>query len=132
MHDPAVQVEPGDLGQLDADVLVLAQHVADGRRDLARREHARRHLVQERLEQVVVAPVEHVTSTLFAGQPPGRREAAETSAYDHHAVTGGAISTRMAHPRRSVMCSPTRMALAMAVRAGFTAPMLGKKLVSTT
>jgi hypothetical protein len=28
--------------------------------------------------------------------------------------------------------SPTRMALAMAVRAGFTAPMLGKKLVSTT
>ena len=32
-------------------------------------------------------------------------------------------------PRR---CSPTRMALAMAVRAGFTAPMLGKKLVSTT
>ena len=29
-------------------------------------------------------------------------------------------------------CSPTRMALAIAVRAGFTAPMLGKKLVSTT
>ena len=29
-------------------------------------------------------------------------------------------------------CSPTRMAFAMAVRAGFTAPMLGKKLVSTT
>ena len=33
---------------------------------------------------------------------------------------------------RSVRCSPTRMALAMAVSAGFTAPMLGKKLVSTT
>jgi len=30
------------------------------------------------------------------------------------------------------MCSPTRIALAIAVRAGFTAPMLGKKLVSTT
>ena len=29
-------------------------------------------------------------------------------------------------------CSPTRMALAIAVSAGFTAPMLGKKLVSTT
>ena len=36
------------------------------------------------------------------------------------------------HPSRSVRCSPTRMALAMAVRAGLTAPMLGKKLVSTT
>jgi hypothetical protein len=30
------------------------------------------------------------------------------------------------------MCSPTRMALAIAVSAGLTAPMLGKKLVSTT
>ena len=30
------------------------------------------------------------------------------------------------------MCSPTRSALAIAVSAGFTAPMLGKKLVSTT
>src|SRR6185436_178663 len=35
-------------------------------------------------------------------------------------------------PRRSRRWSPTRMALAIAVRAGFTAPMLGKKLVSTT
>lgn len=30
------------------------------------------------------------------------------------------------------MWSPTRRALAMAVKDGFTAPMLGKKLVSTT
>ena len=48
--------------------------------------------------------------------------------------------TRATHPepgsgaqaRRSVRCSPTRMALAMAVSAGLTAPILGKKLVSTT
>ena len=45
VHDPAVKVEPCDLGQLHPDVLVLAQHVAYGRRDLARREHAGRHLV---------------------------------------------------------------------------------------
>ena len=40
------------------------------------------------------------------------------------------------HPSRQAMrlsmWSPTRRALAMAVSAGFTAPMLGKKLVSTT
>ena len=35
-------------------------------------------------------------------------------------------------PSRSSRWSPTRRALAMAVSAGFTAPMLGKKLVSTT
>ena len=33
---------------------------------------------------------------------------------------------------RLISCSPTRMALAMAVTAGFTAPMPGKKLVSAT
>jgi hypothetical protein len=38
----------------------------------------------------------------------------------------------LAHASRSVRCSPTRMAFAIAVSAGLTAPMLGKKLVSTT
>ena len=37
-----------------------------------------------------------------------------------------------AQPSRSRIWSPTRTALAIAVRAGFTALMLGKKLVSTT
>ena len=132
VHDPAVKVEPGDLGQLDADVLVLAEHVADGRRDLAGRDHARRHLVQERLEQVVVAPVDHGHVDVLAGQEAGRRQAAEAPADDHHPVAGGPVGAGRAHPRRSVRCSPTRRALAMAVRAGLTAPMLGKKLVSTT
>ena len=36
------------------------------------------------------------------------------------------------HDMRLSRCSPTRMPLAIAVRAGLTAPMLGKKLVSTT
>ena len=35
-------------------------------------------------------------------------------------------------PSRPSRWSPTRNAFAIAVRAGFTAPMLGKKLVSTT
>src|SRR5215831_10340168 len=35
-------------------------------------------------------------------------------------------------PSRSRRWSPTRSAFAMAVSAGLTAPMLGKKLVSTT
>jgi hypothetical protein len=37
-----------------------------------------------------------------------------------------------AYAMRLSMWSPTRRALAIAVSAGFTAPMLGKKLVSTT
>ena len=50
-----------------------------------------------------------------AGGPPGCRPDA--------GVSGRAARSRW---------SPTRRALAIAVRAGFTAPMLGKKLVSTT
>ena len=36
------------------------------------------------------------------------------------------------YPSRSSRWSPTRSAFAIAVKAGFTAPMLGKQLVSTT
>src|SRR5207247_7586348 len=39
---------------------------------------------------------------------------------------------RELHCKRSRMWSPTRSALAMMVRAGFTAPLEGKKLPSTT
>jgi hypothetical protein len=46
--------------------------------------------------------------------------------------TGLARRVERFYDIRPSRCSPTRMALAMAVRAGFTAPMLGKKLVSTT
>ena len=42
------------------------------------------------------------------------------------------IERQCPQPSRPARCSPTRIALAMAVSAGFTAPMLGKKLVSTT
>ncbi len=75
-----------------------------------------------------------VTSTALAGQESGGGEAPETTANDHDAVTAGfsCASSVVAHPSRSVKCSPTLMAFAIAVKAGFTAPMLGKKLVSTT
>ena len=44
----------------------------------------------------------------------------------------GCLVASPAQPSRWSRWSPTRMALAIAVRAGFTALMLGKKLVSTT
>jgi hypothetical protein len=46
-------------------------------------------------------------------------------AFGQHCGSAGAAS-------RSRMCSPTRSALAMMVSAGFTAPLDGKKLESTT
>ena len=46
------------------------------------------------------------------------------------AASGGCLVH--GQPSRSIRWSPTRMAFALAVRAGLTGPMLGKKLVSTT
>ena len=45
---------------------------------------------------------------------------------------GATVQITVAYAIRLSRCSPTLMAFAIAVRAGFTAPMLGKKLVSTT
>ena len=55
---PALEIEAGDLGQLDADVLVLAQDSPERRCDLALREDSRRDLVEQRLEEVVVRAVD--------------------------------------------------------------------------
>lgn len=44
----------------------------------------------------------------------------------------GSLGAARRQPSRSTRWSPTRRAFAMAVRDGLTAPMLGKKLVSTT
>ena len=73
--------------------------------------------------------------------PVADRERAEASADldDHCSLVAEGdldlLSGRRAHalePMRSSRWSPTRSAFAMAVRAGLTAPILGKKLVSTT
>ena len=66
------------------DVRLVAEQDADRSRDIGRRKAGRRDLIEQGLEQVVVAPVDH-------GHPAGRvmkaqrrRQAAETGTDDHH------------------------------------------------
>ena len=56
----------------------------------------------------------------------------EAGHVDDVGLRAGGHRRTVGYCRRSAMWAPTRMALAIAVNAGFTAPMLGKKLVSTT
>ena len=152
VHHPPLQVEPGHLGEDDLDVLAPAQGVAQHGRDGAGRQDPGRHLVEQRLEEVVVPLVDERDVEVGPSEQPGSRQAAEPAADHDNAVAlrcahgssfrreavASASRVRRRHTpgrsqaNRSVRCSPTRMALAMAVSAGFTAPMLGKKLVSTT
>ncbi len=78
--------KPVTSASLDADVAVLPDHVADRRGDLARRQHAGRHLVEQRLEQVVVAPVDQRHVDRHVPEQPRGEEAAEAPADDHHAM----------------------------------------------
>ena len=56
-HRASLEVEAGHLGQLDLDISMAAQNASDRRGDLARREDPGRHLVEQRLEEVVVVAV---------------------------------------------------------------------------
>ena len=137
-HGSPGGVDGGDVAELDVDVRVLPEQLAHLEHDVARGDLAGRDLVQQRLELVVVVAVdERHAHVLVVGQAPGAREAGHARAHDDdvalavgpaHAIA----ALRTVAPSRSLIRSPTRSALAIAVSAGLTAPMLGKKLVSTT
>jgi hypothetical protein len=78
-------VHAGDPAELDARVRLVGQDRADRPGDVGGRECCRRHLVQQRLEQVVVAPVDQDQVHRCLAQRPGRGQATEAHAYDHHA-----------------------------------------------
>ena len=90
-----LDVDLAHLGQQDGQVAQTAQHVTDGRRDLALRKDAGGHLVQQRLEEVVVGPVDDGDPHRRPLQRPGREEAAEAAAHDDDVVLG----VRRAHRR---------------------------------
>ncbi len=102
----------------------VAKGVTDGRR----LEQAGRELVQQRLEGVVVVPVDEHDLGVGLPQLLGGADPGEPPAEDEDARA-------LAHvvpPSRSSRWSPTRSALAMMVRVGFTAPIETKKLAFTT
>ena len=79
----ALEVDAADLGEDDLRVALVAEDVPERRRDVPLRQDARRHLVEQRLEEVVRLPVDqrHVD-----GRPAQRLrggEAAEAAADDH-------------------------------------------------
>ena len=83
-----------------------------------------------RTYQVSGPPAPTLATAQAALTGPASRVSAEP--FLPEAVAPQGDWAEVGQPSRSRRWSPTRSALAMAVRAGFTAPMLGKKLVSTT
>ena len=76
----ALLVDAADLAENDPHVGGPSQDGADGRRDLCRRQAGRRHLVEQRLEEVVVAPVDDGDVDSGAGQAVSGGKAAKARA----------------------------------------------------
>ena len=87
----ALGIEPDGLAQEDRGVGVPAEDAPQRLRDLARREGAGRDLVEQRLEQVVVAPVDQrqVDLGVALRSSPCGVQAAEPAADDDDAVRAG-------------------------------------------
>ncbi len=83
VHHAGVDVDVLDLRQDHAQVLVRAQHVADGRGDLALREDARRHLVQQGLEEMVVGAIDERDANGLPLEGSHGEKATEPAPDDH-------------------------------------------------
>ena len=79
-------VDRRHVGQLHRRVLLALQDVAGRRRDLSCREDAGGDLVEQRLEEMVVRPVDERHLDRRVAEEPGREETAEAGADDHDSV----------------------------------------------
>ena len=66
-------------------VLLVAQNAADGLRNVRRRQNRQRHLVEQRLENVMILPVDDGYIHGQVSQGLGRVQSAESSPHDHYA-----------------------------------------------
>lgn len=92
-----LQVDVGDLTKQHLAVLLVAQHHSGGRGDLAFRDDAGRHLVQERLEQVVGGLGDHLDVDVGSLELLGGVEPAEAGSDDDDLVLIRWSGTRMGH-----------------------------------
>ena len=98
------RIDRGDLGQLDVDAVVVGEHRAQRVRDVTGRQLRGRHLIQQRLELVVVVAIDQRdVDRIMAGQLLRAAQAGEAATDDHHVPF-----VRVAHhaSSNSTRCSP--------------------------
>ena len=98
-HFAARRIHPRDAREHHGRILLVAQYPRDGRGNIGRRQAARRDLIQERLEEVLVAAVDQRHVDRRAGERLCGGEPAEARANNHHARTRCDIDVQ--HPGAS-------------------------------
>ena len=81
-----IQIDGRDLGQHYREIRLLLLDLTNGRRDLGGRENRGRHLVEKRLKDVMIAPIDQNDLGIASFQGPRRRDPGKTAANDHDAL----------------------------------------------
>ena len=81
----ADRIDRANVGEEDFDVLLLSQHPADRRCDVARRQRRGGHLIQQRLKQMVVVAIEQRRANIRACERARCVQSAETTTDDDDA-----------------------------------------------
>ena len=97
---PRREVECGRLPEDHTGVLLPAQRVSQRDRNLDRRERARRHLVDERLEEEEVLPVDERHLDVCTSKLAGRGQPAEAPTDDHDTRHDPSIAPSSSSKRR--------------------------------
>jgi hypothetical protein len=77
-----IGVDADDVGEQDSGVALVAEDRPDRIRDVSGRERGGRDLVEQRLKEVMVAPVDHGHADGRVGEPSRRRQPPEPGADD--------------------------------------------------
>ena len=88
LHSTGGKIDPRDFLHPHYDILAAGKEVADRDRDLRRAQPRGGDLIEQRLENVVIAPVKQHNVALGPPKHLGRREAGESAADDHDARSG--------------------------------------------
>ncbi len=94
------KIHSGGVGEEDGRVALPPQDVAQGRRDVRRGEPGRGHLVEERLEDVMVVVIDEGDADGGAAEGSRRGEAGETPAHDDDVRSGRWRGGHRSWPKR--------------------------------
>ena len=85
-HALVCRIDAAHGGEQGRDLGAVAQQIADRPGDLRGRQRRGRDLIEQRLEQMMVAAVDQRDRDRRAGKPIGRFQSAEAGADDHHVM----------------------------------------------
>ena len=92
--EPGVEVDGCHFAHLEGEIVLMAKDAANGVRDLGGDQAGDSHLVEKRLEEVVILPVDHGDPNGSLGEFPGSFHSSEAGAdnQDMRQIFSGHVS----------------------------------------